>query len=50
MTLDSGLRWNDVQGIRLFPDIFEHGLIDDQQRLLVTLISQRHASCDPVAH
>ncbi len=50
MTLDSGLRRNDVQGIRLCPVIFEHGLVDDQQRRLVTLISQRHASCDPVTH
>ena len=26
MTLDSGLRRNDVQGIRLRPDIFEYSL------------------------
>ena len=28
MTLDSGLRWNDVPGIMLCPDIFEHRLLE----------------------
>ena len=32
MTLDSGLRRNDLQGIMLYPRIFEHTLLERNRR------------------